>query len=119
MKRKKEDVPKKNLLNVDDDFFADVALSFSNFMELVEACDWDENLAQELLTSSIDKLVDIIKFTEYDKSIIDSQDSLEALLRTNIQDVSDAQFNAIKKLIVAHIKYRAQQIHMNEHEHYN
>jgi len=107
------DDPKRKPLKVDDDFFADEALLLSNYTELIEVCDWDEGLAEQLLEVSFDKLVDVASVAMLDETIINSPDSMEELLKLNIQekipDMTEAQFKAIKQIVVGHLQRHAKQ----------
>lgn len=110
-KRKSEVVPKRSNLKIDDNLFDDEALLLSNYTELIEACDWDEELATNIIEVSFDKLIDVASVAILDEAIISSPDSMENLLKLNIQDIipdiTETQFTAIKQIIVSHLKIHA------------
>ena len=82
----------------------DISLSaavqaISTRTELVEECDWDEELASSIINDFIKTTGDIAIGSSYDKSILD--EDLMNLVRLNMKiKVTDNQFKVLAKLLM-------------------
>tara|TARA_R110000824_G_scaffold178820_1_gene358734 strand:- start:27 stop:314 length:288 start_codon:yes stop_codon:yes gene_type:complete len=67
---------------------------------LLEVFDWDEDRALLIFEKLFAAYVDLYEYTQYDKSIIKTEDDFLSLARTNLGEVlTDEQFKAVQELL--------------------
>mgnify|MGYP003651620612 FL=1 len=67
---------------------------------LLEVFDWDEDRALLIFEKLFAAYVDLYEYTQYDKSIIKTEDDFISLARTNLDEVlTDEQFKAAQELL--------------------
>ena len=99
---------KKSKFVLEDGIFDEAANSYSKYMELVEAFDWDEDAAVELFEEAFKALVDLYEYSKYDQSLIKNNEQFVKLYRANIKtEMSDKQFEIVYNLIDHKIKESA------------
>lgn len=67
---------------------------------LLEVFDWDEDRALIVFEKLFAAYVDLYEYTQYDNSIIKSEEDFISLARTNVDEVlTDEQFKAVQELL--------------------
>jgi len=86
---------------------------YSCMMELVEACDWDDDKAVKIFETVSEGLIDIHEFSKFDKSLVSNTADLENLLRMNTnydgEEITNSQYRAVMNLLLFRAKLQREQ----------
>jgi len=73
--------------------------SLSLHTALIEAFDWDEEVAIKMFEKALDALINLYEYSQYDKKLIKDNEEYLKLLRTNLPEMTDTQFTALHELL--------------------
>lgn len=80
--------------------FAPIAHEYSLRMELVEACDWDEDAALELFEKAYVAMKDLWEYSKHDPKLIKDNDDFTKLLKANLPvETTDNQAEVVIRII--------------------
>ena len=104
--KKKENTKIRNAIAAElEKQFESVAEVYSKQMRLIEAYDWDEELATQVVEEGIKKYIDLYDYCTHDKTLVKTEDDFNKLLRVNLSfEPSEEQFEALKDLIDYSVK---------------
>ena len=75
----------KNKLADDlEDQFTEIAYEYCLRMELVEACDWDEEAALKLYEAAAQALQEVMEYAAYDKSVLTDNPTFNTTMKANL-----------------------------------
>ena len=70
--------------------------SYNLHTQLIEACDWDEDRAVELVKEGLDIYINLYEYAQYDSSLIQNNEDFERLLKANFTtNITTTQFKAL------------------------
>ena len=84
---------------LDSNMFDELAEEMSNMTELIEAFDWDEDLAVSMIETALEKIVDIYEFCKIDEELVTNNEEFLTVLRANLPKITDNQFDILMKII--------------------
>lgn len=84
---------------LDSNMFDELAEEMSNMTELIEAFDWDEDLAVSMIETTLEKIVDIYEFCKIDEELVTNNEEFLTVLRANLPKITDNQFDILMKII--------------------
>ena len=80
--------------------FAPIAHEYCLRMELVEACDWDEDAALELYEQAYTAMKDLWEYSKHDAGLIKNNSDFVKLLKTNLPvGTTDHQADTVAKIL--------------------
>jgi hypothetical protein len=78
---------------------SEIIKSLSLHTALIEAFDWDEEIATKMFEKALDALFNLYEYSQYDKKLIKDNEEYLKLLRANIPEMTDIQFTALHELL--------------------
>ena len=94
-----------NLIDDLEEQFSPIAYEYCLRMELVEACDWDEDAALDLFEKAYVAMQDLWEYSKHDSGLIKDNDDFVRLLRTNLPaDTTDLQAQVVTKILDYYIE---------------
>jgi hypothetical protein len=89
-----------NLIDDLEEQFSGIAYEYCLRMELVEACDWDEDAALKLFEKAYEAIKNLWEYSQLDSSLILNNDDFMALLKANLPpDTTDQQAQVVAKVV--------------------
>ncbi len=103
MTKRKEKLPGISMETLEE-AFGDAARQLSLRTQLVEACQWDEDRAIDMLDCAFRVYEDLYEYSQHDPDLITDYPQFLTLVRVNLEetmkdDVTDAEFDAVLELI--------------------
>ena len=84
---------------LDSNMFDDLAEEMSNMTELIEAFDWDEDLAVKMIETALEKIVNIYEFCKVDEGLVTDNEEFLTILKANLPEITENQFDILMKVI--------------------
>jgi len=80
--------------------FSELAKQYSLRMELVEACDWDEEAALELYEKAFEAVQDLWEYSQHDGELIKNNEDFMKLLKSNLpKQTTNLQAEVVVKIL--------------------
>jgi len=99
--------PTNKLTHDFEEQFSEIAKQYSLRMELVEACDWDEDAALRLYEKAFEAVQDLWEYSQHDDSLIKNNDDFMELLKANLPEQTT---NLQAEVVIKIIDYNMQEV---------